>query len=174
MRDASGRLLTRSGDAPLPPFTAGDGFADLKLGTPAHAWRSFSQWDTARARQVMVLVKVEERAELAEDVAVQLAEPGLWLLPAEAQAAALQQIGADALRAGHVTSQLLALARTGAAGMLQAPVPLDLAELARSVVAGHAQAAWQSGHPLLLELALRNLIDNALQHSAQGAAVCVR
>ena len=232
----------------------------------------------------MVLVKVEERAELAEDVAVQLAEPGLWLLPvvalvlgaailrglqplqplsrdvaqletdkaarlharhpyrefnsvvrsinlllaqqqaalererqlageiahklrtplasialqaaslrgvlpAEAQAAALQQIGADALRAVHVISQLLALARTGAAGMQQAPVPRDLAELARSVVAGHAQAAWQSGHPLnvqgpehleisahplLLELALRNLIDNALQHSAQGAAVCVR
>ena len=284
VRDAGGHLLARSGDAPLPAFTGRDGFADLQLGAPASAWRSFSRWDAARSRQVMVLVKVEERAELAEDVAVQLAEPGLWLLPvvalalgaailrglqplqalsrdvaqleadkaarlparhpyrefnsvvrsinrllaqqqaalererqlageiahelrtplasialqaaslrgvltAEAQAAALQQIGADALRAGHVISQLLALARTGPAGMQQSPVRLDLAALARGVVAGHAQAAWQgshplsvqgpehleiSAHPLLLELALRNLIDNALQHSAQGAVVCVR
>ena len=284
VRDAAGHLLTRSGDAPLPPFTATDGFADLQLGTPARAWRSFSQWDTARSRQVMVLVKVEERAELAEDVAIQLAEPGLWLLPvvalalgaailrglqplqalsrdvarleadkaarlharhpyrefnsvvrsinlllaqqqaalererqlaseiahelrtplasialqaaslrgalpAQAQDAALRQIGDDALRAGHVISQLLALARTGPAGMQQAPVRLDLAALARDVVGSHAQAAWQgshllsvqgperleiSAHPLLLELALRNLIDNALQHSPPGAAVCVR
>ena len=284
VRDTEGHLLTRSGDAPLPPFTASDGFADLQLGSPARAWRSFSQWDAARSRQVTVLVKVEERAELAEDVAVQLAEPGLWLLPvvalalgaailrglqplqalsrdvaqletdkaarlqarhpyrefnsvvrsinrllaqqqaalererqlaseiahelrtplasialqaaslggilpAEAQAAALRQISADALRAGHVISQLLALARTGPAGMQQALVPLDLAALARGVVAGYAQAAWQSSlslsvqgpehlqvlaHPLLLELALRNLVDNALQHSANGTAVCVR
>ena len=284
VRDAAGHLLARSGDAPLPPVAAGDGFADLQLGSPARAWRSFSQWDAARSRQVTVLVKVQERAELAEDVALRLAEPGLWLLPvvalalgaailrglqplqalsrdvaqldadkaarlqarhpyrefnsvvdsinrllaqqqaalererqlaseiahelrtplasitlqaaalqgvlpAEAQAAALRQISADALRAGHVIGQLLALARTGPAGMQQALVPLDLAALSRSVVAGFAQAAWQSshplsvqgpdrleilGHPLLLELALRNLIDNALQHSAQGAAVCVR
>ena len=284
VRDAAGHLLARSGDAPLPPFTAGDGFSDLQLGSPASAWRSFSQWDAARGRQVTVLAKVQERAELAEDVALQLAEPGLWLLPvvalalgaailrglqplqalsrdvaqldadkaarlqarypyrefnsvvdsinrllaqqqaalererqlaseiahelrtplasitlqaaalqgalpAEAQAAALRQISADALRAGHVIGQLLALARTGPAGMQQALVSLDLAALARNVVASYAQAAWQSGHPLsvqgpdrletvahplLLELALRNLLDNALQHSTQGAAVCVR
>ncbi|MDB5845291.1 MAG: histidine kinase [Polaromonas sp.] len=283
VRDAGGQLLARTGEAPLPPFAQRDGFADLRLGTPAIAWRSFSQWDAARSRQVMVLVKIEEREDLAEDVATQLAAPGLWLLPvvalalgaailrglqplqalsrdvealevdqaerlqarhpyrefnsvvrsinklvgeqqaalererqlaseiahelrtplssialqaaalqgalpAQAQAAALRQIGADALRAGHVISQLLALARTGQAG-LQPLVALDLAELARQVVAGYAQSAWQSGHqlsvqgpegqqlrahPLLLELALRNLIDNALQHTASGTAVCVQ
>ena len=284
VRDAGGHLLARSGEAPLPPFTARDGFADLLLGTPATPWRSFSQWDAAHSRQVMVLVKVQEREDLAKDVAVQLTEPGLWLLPVvalalgaailrglqplqalsrdvealevdkaarlqarhpyrefnslvrsinrlvgqqqaalererqlaseiahelrtplssialqaaslrgslseQAQAAALQQIGADALRAGHVISQLLALARAGPAGMQQALVPLDLAHLARDVVAGYAQAAWQSGHqlsaegldslavpahPLLLELALRNLVDNALQHTGRGTAVCVQ
>ena len=284
VRDAGGYLLARSGEAPLPPFTGRDGAGDLLLGTPATPWRSFSQWDARHSRQVMVLVKVQEREDLAKDVAVQLTEPGLWLLPVvalalgaailrglhplqalsrdvealegdkaarlqarhpyrefnsvvrsinrlvgqqqaalererqlaseiahelrtplssialqaaslrgslseQAQAAALQQIGADALRAGHVISQLLALARTGPAGMPQALVPLDLAQLARSVVAGYAQAAWQSGHqlsaegldslavaahPLLLELALRNLIDNALQHTGRGTAVCVQ
>lgn len=284
VRDAAGHLLARSGEAPLPPFEPREGFADLQLGVPASAWRSFSQWDAAHGRQVMVLVKTVEREDLAEDVAVQLAMPGLLLLPvvalalgaailrglqplkalsrdvqelevdkaerlearhpyrefnsvvrsinklvgqqqaalererqlaseiahelrtplasialqaaslryglpAQAQAAALQQIGADALRAGHVISQLLALARTGQAGLQQALEPLDLAALARQVVAGYAQPAWQSGHqlgvqgsdalplkahPLLLELALRNLIDNALQHTPQGTSVCVQ
>jgi len=288
VRDAAGHLLARSGEAPVPPFALRDGFADLLLGTPAAAWRSFSQWDATHSRQVMVLVKFEEREALAKDVAAQLAEPVLWLLPvvalalgaailrglrplqalsrdvealevkvavdeaarlqarhpyrefnsvvrsinrllgqqqaalererqlaseiahelrtplasialqaaslrgalpAQAQAAALQQISADALRAGHVISQLLALARTGQAGMQQALVPLDLAAFAPEIVAGYAQAAWQSGHrlsvqgvehqtvrahPLLLELALRNLIDNALQHTAKGTAVCVQ
>ncbi len=284
VRDAAGHLLARSGEAPLPPFVQRDGFADLSLGTPAAPWRSFSQWDAAHSRQVVVLVKAEERQELAADVAAQLAEPGLWLLPvvalalgaailrglrplqalsrdvealevdkagrlqarhpyrefnsvvrsinklvgqqqaalererqlaseiahelrtplssialqaqalrgalpAQAQAAALRQIGADALRAGHVIGQLLALARTGPAGLQQALVPLDLAALARQVVADYAQAAWQSGHQLsvhgpdslplqahrlLLELALRNLMDNALQHTPRGTAVCVQ
>ena len=75
MRDAGGHLLARSGEAPLPPFSELDGFADLQLGTPAVPWRSFSQWDAAHSRQVMVLVKVQEREDLATDVAVQLTEP---------------------------------------------------------------------------------------------------
>ena len=287
VRNSAGQVLARSGEAPLPPFAPQDGFADLQLGTPATAWRSFSQWDAAHNRQVMVLVKAEERDELAADVASQLAEPGLWLLPAVAlalglalwrglrplqalshdvealegeveidraarlparhryrefnavvrainqllgqqqaalererqladeiahelrtpltsialqaaalkgslspaeQAAALSQLNADALRAGHVIGQLLALARAGQAGLQPQLEALDVAALTRQVVADHAQAAWQSGHqlsvqgteslqvrahPLLLALALRNLVDNALQHTPAGTAVCV-
>ncbi|MGV8805121.1 MAG: histidine kinase dimerization/phospho-acceptor domain-containing protein [Polaromonas sp.] len=287
VRNSAGQVLLRSGEAPLPPFALQDGFADLRLGAPATAWRSFSQWDAAKSRQVMVLVKAGERDELAMDVAEQLAEPGLWLLPVVAlalglslwrglrplqalsrdvealegevevdsaarlparhryrefnavvrainqllgqqqaalererqladdiahelrtplasialqaaalkgslpaaqQAAALSQLSADALRAGHVIGQLLALARAGQASLQPQLEALDVAALARQVVAEHAQAAWQSGHqlsvqgthslqvrahPLLLALALRNLIDNALQHTSAGTAVCV-
>ncbi|MFC5519762.1 sensor histidine kinase [Polaromonas jejuensis] len=282
--DAEGRLMARSGEAPLPSFAPQGGFADLRLGTPVAAWRSFSQWDASHSRQVMVLVKAAERDALAADVARQLAAPGLWLLPVVAlalgaaiwrglrplqalsrdvaglevdkagrlqarhpyrefnsvvgsinrlvgqqqaalererqlaseiahelrtplssialQAAslrgalppqaheqALQQISAEALRAGHVISQLLALARASRADLRQQMAALNLPELARQVVADYAQAAWEGehplsvqgdedlrvmAHPLLLELALRNLIDNALQHTARGTAVCVQ
>ena len=88
VRDAGGHLLARSGEAPLPPFTGLDGFTDLLLGAPVASWRSFSQWDATHSRQVMVLVKVQEREDLARDVAAQLIEPGLWLLPVVALALA--------------------------------------------------------------------------------------
>jgi two-component system sensor histidine kinase QseC len=286
VRGAGGQLLARSGDAPLAPFSEQAGFADLALGTPPDLWRSFSQWDASHARQVMVLVRADERDELASDVAGQLAEPGLWLLPAvaialclaiwrglrplqalsrdvaelevdkaerlearhpyrefnsvvrsintlvgqqqaslererqlasevahelrtplssitlqasslrgeltsQAREQALAQIGADAMRAGHVITQLLALARASRSDLQQQMQRLDLGALAGEVVAGYAQAFWESGHqlslqgrsdgrlevlshPLLMELALRNLIDNALQHTPQGTFVCVQ
>ena len=296
--DVTGALLARSGQAPLPTFVAREGFADLALGQPATQWRSFSQWNAAHTRQVMVLVKADERDDLAEDVAEHVVVPSLLLLPlvtlvlsaairrglrplqalsrdvealeaGEAgrlqarhphwefnsvvvsinqlvgqqqdalererqlaseiahelrtplasialQAAALRQrmgaqvgtdvdpaalqravaqIGADALRAGHVVSQLLSLARASRAGLAQPKRPIDLATWLPPLVADYAQAAWASGHelslsgpepepdtgpvqvsghPLLLELALRNLIDNALQHTPRGTAVSVQ
>jgi two-component system sensor histidine kinase QseC len=101
----------------------------------------------------------------------------------------LAQIGADAMRAGHVITQLLSLARASRAALQQQMLRLDLGSLAGQVVAGYAQTSWESGHtlsvqgedglevlahPLLLELALRNLIDNALQHTPRGTFVCVQ
>ena len=279
--NAHGELLTRSGEAPEPAFDGHEGFADLQLGEPRLPWRSFSQWNAAHDRLVMVLLRLEERDDLASDIAGQMVEPGLWLLPVvglalglaiqrgmrplyalsndvarldvasaerlparhalrefdsvvasintligqqqaalqrerelasevahelrtplssialQAQALrgdmpaaereqALQRIGGDALKAGHVLDQLLALARASRAELAEAAVPLDLAVLARRVAGDFAQSAWQRqgelavsglealplrGHPVLLELALRNLVENALRHTPAGTSV---
>lgn len=79
--NAQGVLVNHTGEAPLPPFDGADGFADLQLGSPPAAWRSFSQWEAGHGRKVMVLLAVQERDDLASDIAGQIAEPGLWLLP---------------------------------------------------------------------------------------------
>ncbi len=78
-----------SGSAPLPKFDETEGFADLNLGSPPVAWRSFSQWNADRSRKIMVLVAVRERDELAQGIAEQMIEPGLWLLPVVALALGL-------------------------------------------------------------------------------------
>ena len=277
-----GSVITRTGEAPVPPFTIEDGFVDLQLGEPPSRWRVFSQWNGPdRQRKVTVLLSVEERDELAWDIAEQVVEPGLWLLPViaialglairrgltplyelshdvhaldvtrgeplktrhphaefefvvrsinllverqhavlarerqlaselahelrtplaalalharnlrgEIDAAerekALERIEHDALRAGNVLSQLLQLARASRAEMAEAEQPFDLCELARRVVAEYAQTALDSGHelalegdrpfpltghPVLVEVALRNLLDNALGHTRAGTLV---
>ncbi|CAN7610486.1 two-component sensor histidine kinase [Acidovorax sp. LjRoot129] len=282
--DAEGQLVHHTGTAPLPPFSSADGFANVTLGPEATVWRSFSQWDVARTRRITVLLELRERDELAQDIAEQMIEPGLWLLPVvslalglalwrglrplyalSADVAALEptsterlasrhawsefesvvasintlldrqqaalvrerrlanevahelrtplssialqakalggemepparqqavaRIGEDALRAGHVLDQLLSLARASRAELQEAKVPVDLVALARAVCADYAQAAWQRGseiallapealvvpgHAVLLEMALRNLIENALKHTPEGTAVAVQ
>lgn len=88
--DAQGRVLARGGDAPQPAFAAQDeGFGTLDLGQPAARWRVFSRWSPDRTRKVMVLLSLRERDGLARDIAEQMVEPGLWLLPAIALALGL-------------------------------------------------------------------------------------
>lgn len=279
-----GQVLSHSGEAPLPSFSTDIGFVSLTLGEPQRVWRSFSLWDASGQRKVMVLVEQRERDALAKDIADQLEEPGMWLLPVVAlalglalqrglrplyalsaevaaldgvsaqrlapgkawrefesvvvsintlldrqqaalarerrlahevahelrtplssialQARALEvevdpqrrahavaQIGQDALRAGHVLNQLLALARTSRTEQHEAPVRVDLVQLARTVAADYAQQAWQRqdelavegvqalavrGHPVLLEMALRNLVENALKHTPQGTQIAIQ
>lgn len=107
--------------------------------------------------------------------------------PAE-QDQALQAVEQGALRAGRILSQLLDLAR---AQSLTGDVSeqVDLCALALRVVSEHAALAHELGQDIaleapeslvlpgqstLLELALRNLVDNALRHNPAGTYVEVR
>jgi two-component system sensor histidine kinase QseC len=105
------------------------------------------------------------------------------------QAQALQAVEQGALRAGRILSQLLDLARAQSLTGDQSE-SVDLCALAVRVVSEHAalahelgqdialeapeQALVLSGQSTLLELALRNLVDNALRHNPSGTYVEVR
>lgn len=79
--DAQQRVILRMGDAPLPAFHVAEGYANLYLGPDAQPWRSFSKWDVTHGHKVMVLLSLQERDQLAHDIAGQMIEPGMWLLP---------------------------------------------------------------------------------------------
>jgi two-component system, OmpR family, sensor histidine kinase QseC len=102
---------------------------------------------------------------------------------------ALQAVEQGALRAGRILSQLLDLARAQSqTGDVSEQV--DLCALALRVVSEHAALAHELGQDIaleapeqplvlpgqstLLELALRNLVDNALRHNSAGTYVEVR
>jgi two-component system sensor histidine kinase QseC len=102
---------------------------------------------------------------------------------------ALTQVIAGVDRMTHLVEQLLTLARVDPASQGSAPLPLDPAGIVASVCAElqpqaerHAQslvveaaegcsiavtAAW-------LQIALRNLVDNALRYAGEGARIEVR
>lgn len=276
--DGFGRLIARTGEAPTPPFSDAEGFETIVLGSPPAPWRLFSRWDgPAHGKKIAVLLSLEERDGLAEDIAEQVATPGMWLLPVVTlvlvlairtglrplsdlssqvhrldihrdtvlhapphqefkavvgsinmliqrynaalsrerelasevahelrtplaslalNAAALRgplspaehdeaskRVADDAARAGAVMADLLALARTSRTELAEAAQPTELSELARRVAAEYVHAALDSdhdlsvdapapcvvsGHPVLLQIALRNLIENALHHTPPG------
>ena len=105
------------------------------------------------------------------------------------QAQALQAVEQGALRAGRILTQLLDLARAQSLTGEQSE-PVDLCALALRVVSEHAALAHELGQDIaleaperalvlpgqatLLELALRNLVDNALRHNPAGTYVEVR
>ncbi|WP_395023787.1 histidine kinase dimerization/phospho-acceptor domain-containing protein [Comamonas odontotermitis] len=283
--DDQGNMLLNVGSAPRLKFAdEREGFFDAELGAKKQTWRTFTQWNAEHTRKVTVMVALQERDDLADDIAGQMVLPGLWLLPvvtlvlgltiraglrplhqlsqdvealqpeqgqrlstghdwqefravthsintlldrndeameherklanevahelrtplasislhAQAlqgglpqpqQAQAVERIRSDALRAGHVLNQILALARSSRVALTQQARPVDVAQLARTVAAEYAQAAWQhggslavempdalwvSGHAVLLEVALRNLVENALRHTPPGTQIEVQ
>jgi signal transduction histidine kinase len=94
---------------------------------------------------------------------------------------ALEGVIAGCDRAAHLVEQLLTLARLDPVRQAGAPPNADLAAIAREVGATHAQAALERGlelsveapasvlvaiEPALLQILLRNLVDNAVRYAA--------
>ena len=177
--DGRGQLLSRSGDAPLPPFSSPDGFATLQLGQPPQPWRAFTHWDERRTRKLMVLLSQSERDALAQDIAQQVVEPGLWLLPAVALVLGLAiHRGLRPLRALAQEVHALDILQPRA---LRAPARYE--ELAateeainRLVARYHAaltrerELANEFAHELRTPLAALALQTRAVQDAAPGAA----
>jgi len=165
-----------------------------------HAWSEFesvvASINTLLDRQQAAMVRERRLAnEVAHELRTPLSSIALQAnalagpLDETARAAALARIGQDALRAGHVLNQLLALARASRAELHDTKAPVDLSALARTVCADYAQAAWQrgddialeapavlsvQGHAVLLDIALRNLVENALKHTPPGTRIAVQ
>lgn len=174
-----------------------DGFAGQRLDAQ-HRHREFASTVAAINALVDTLqTRAQREREFASDVAHELRTP-LASLALQASAAQhdstperLAQLEQESLRAGRILSQLLELARaqrnTIASAGSVAYEPVVLGDLASRLVAAHAPAAYDSGHelslqeanvpvvvhgqPTLVELALRNLIENALRHTSSGTQV---
>lgn len=159
-----------------------------------HRFREFNSTVLAINTLVDSLQRQAERERaFASDVAHELRTP-LAAMTLQASAAQvdptperLAQLERESLRAGRILAQLLDLARAQRAG--RAMTPVDVGAVALQIVADHAQKAHETEHELslsqpddpvtlgvptlLLELALRNLIDNALQHTPPRTQVGV-
>lgn len=159
-------------------------------------FREFSSTVTAINTLVDTLqTRAQRERAFASDVAHELRTP-LSAIALQSRAAQadpspehLQRLEQQALRAGSILTQLLDLARAQRSDRDSEPVDTALGAVAASLIAAHAQQAHESGHdlallqpdgpvlvrvsPLLLELALRNLVANALRHTPCGTQVWV-
>jgi two-component system, OmpR family, sensor histidine kinase QseC len=177
-----------------------DGFAGQRLDHE-HRFREFNSTVQAINTLVDTLQRQAQRERaFASDVAHELRTPlaAMTLLASAAQSSPtperLAQLEQTSLRAGRILAQLLDLARAQRAGSTHrgqglAKETVDVCEVALQLVADHAPKADETRHELslsrpdgavmlavpqlLLELALRNLIDNALQHTPPDTQVSV-
>ncbi len=78
--DAEGRLIGRSGGAPLEEFASiGNGFADTKVGD--QPWRVFAIVDATRGTRILIGDNMEERQGIVRQVVLGLVVPAALLLP---------------------------------------------------------------------------------------------
>lgn len=190
----------RRGLAPLERLSHAIEALDLDAGQTLPAQQPFQELSsTVNAINALVQrlqSQLARERRFTSDVAHELRTPLTSMLlqsrlareaaqPAQAQES-LRQVEHDALRAARILGQLLDLARAQTLEG-QPPAPVDLCALARQVVAAHAPLAHERGqdlaleapdvavqvpgHATMLELALRNLVDNALRHTPAGTLV---
>lgn len=192
----------RRGLQPLNALSARVAALKLQAGerlTVSPAFEEFTSMVTAINGLIDRLqAQADREHQFAADIAHELRTPlaaislqarmALQEPDAQARAQALSALQRESVRAGNILQELLDLARAqrfGVDGMAEVP----LQELAARVMASFAQSSFQSGHtlelgsdpapvvvranPMLLELALRNLISNALGHTCAGTLVRV-
>lgn len=196
-------LAIRRGLRPLYALARDVDALDIHQPSPLrspHLQREFTavvtSINTLAARyQAAVSRERELASELAHELRTPLASLTLQAHALREATAAgeqeklLLQLERDALRAGQVLSNLLALARASRTELVEAMQEVDLDAIARTEVAEFGQAALDSGHelalaspgpfvmsghPVLLGLVLRNLIENALSHTPVGTSVEVQ
>lgn len=141
-------------------------------------------------------VELDRERQLADTLAHELRTPltslqlhasalKQGLCPADREAA-IEQLDRDAKRAAETVAALVSLARGPQQPWRPIDTVVDLASLVRDVVKRHASTAQLSrhslklvaperclvrGHAVLLDLAIGNLVANALGHTPSGTAI---
>lgn len=192
----------RRGLRPLNALSARVAGLDLQGGERLDDVHRFAEFASMVAAINGLIDRLQSQAnrerEFASDVAHELRTPlaamalqsnvAATRTDATGRATALATLQYEALRAGQILGQLLDMARAQRFGD-DALQDVALGELAARVMGGFAQSSHESGHvlelvdapsavtvrgnPLLLELALRNLIANAIGHTGAGTLVRV-
>ena len=193
----------RGGLRPLEDLAREIEQLDVDAGRPLQAaWHHRELAGTVVAINTLVdrlQSQLQRERRFTSDVAHELRTP-LTALVLQARSAtdaaepalreqALGHVERESMRAARILGQLLDFTRAQSLAAVASDA-VDLVALAREVVAGHAPHAHAhgreislvapdaevtvSGQAAMIELALRNLLDNALRHTPAGTQIEVR